>query len=82
MNKMYQKTKEQCVCFSNLTPSHAPITTHDQDVDLVSEAKLLGVVIPDDLKWIGHIDNICKKAAKRLYRLRLLMRKMLYLLTS
>jgi hypothetical protein len=49
---------------------------HD-DVDVVSEAKLLGVVISDDLKWNRHIDCISKKAAKCLHGLRLLKRNAL-----
>ena len=57
--------------------SFAPITIRGQEVDVVSEAKLLGVVLSDDLKWNRHIDYICKKAAKRLYGLRLLKRSAL-----
>jgi hypothetical protein len=71
------KTKELRVCFSKLIPSFAPITIRGQEVDVVSEAKLLGVVLSDDLKWNRHIDYICKKAAKRLYGLRLLKRNAL-----
>ncbi len=66
------KAKELRVFFSNLISSCAPITIRSQEVDVVSEAKLLGVVLSDDLKWNRHIDYICKKAAKRLYGLRLL----------
>ena len=65
------------VCFSNLIPSFAPITIRVQEVDVVSEAKLLGVVLSDDLKWNRHIDYICKKAARRFYGLRLLKRNAL-----
>ena len=71
------KTKELRVCFSKLIPSFAPITIRGQEVDGVSEAKLLGVVLSDDLKWNRHIDYICKKAVKRLYGLRLLKRNAL-----
>ena len=46
-------------------------------MDLVSQAKLLGVVISSDLKWNQHVDAICKKASKRLYALRLLKRSAL-----
>ena len=58
------KTKELRVCFSNLInyiPSFAPIRS--QEVDVVPKAKLLGVVLSDNLKWNRHIDYICKKAA-------------------
>ena len=52
------KTKELRVCFSKLIPSFAPITIRGQQVDVVFEAKLLGVVLSDDLKWNRHIDYI------------------------
>ena len=72
------KTKELRVCFSKLILSFAPITIRCQEVDVISEAKLLGVVLSDDLKWnYRHIDYICKKAAKRLYGLRFLKRSAL-----
>jgi hypothetical protein len=62
MKLSVSKTKELRVCFSKLIPSFAPITIRGQEVDVVSEAKLLGVVLSDDLKWNRHIDYICKKA--------------------
>jgi hypothetical protein len=52
------KTKELRVGFSKLIPSFARITIRGQQVDVVSEAKLLGVVLSDDLKWNRHIDYI------------------------
>ena len=55
------KTKGLRVCFSNPIPSFAPITIRGQEVDVVSEAKLLGVALSDDLKWNRHIDFICDK---------------------
>ena len=58
MKSNISNTKELCICFLNLTPSYAPVTIHDEDVNVVSEAKLLGVVISDDLKWNRHIDYI------------------------
>ena len=69
------KTKELRVWFSFQSPSYAPIIIGDRDIDTVSEAKLLGVVISSDLKWNSHIDYVYKKAAK--YGLRLLKRNAL-----
>ena len=63
------KTKELRVCFSFQSP-YAPITVSDR-------VMLLGVVISSDLKWNSHIDYVYKKAAKRLYGLRLLKRNSL-----
>ena len=37
------------------------------DVEQVDHAKLLGVTISHDLSWNKHVENIVKKAGKRLY---------------
>ena len=34
-------------------------------VEVVTRAKLLGVILSDDLTWNMHVDSIVKKAAKR-----------------
>ena len=68
------KTKELQVCFSSQPVTHPAITINNVPVDIVKHAKLLGVTISSDLKWNLHIDNICKKASKKLYALRLLRR--------
>ena len=61
------KTKEMYVCFSSQPVTHQPITINDEAVSIVKHAKLLGVTISNDLKWNLHIDNVCKKASKKLY---------------
>ena len=38
-------------------------------VEVVKHAKLLGVILSDDLTWNMHVDSIVKKAAKRVYML-------------
>ena len=40
----------------------------------VSGAKLLGIIIQDDLKWDCHVEHITKKTSKRLYYIRELKR--------
>ena len=35
---------------------------------------MLGLIIQDDMKWNEHVNNIVKKAGKRLYVLRILKR--------
>ena len=35
--------------------------------EVVKHAKLLGVILSDDLTWNMHVDSIVKKAAKRVY---------------
>ena len=65
-----QKTKEIQVCYSSSdTEPPLPITINGHEITLVPHAKLLGVITSKDLKWILHVDYICKKAAKRLYTL-------------
>ena len=44
------------------------------EFEIVSLAKVLGVVISSDLKWSAHIDSITTQAAKRLYLFRQLKR--------
>jgi hypothetical protein len=68
------KTKEVRVGFSLDPGALPPITIDGHDIVVVPHAKLLGVMISKDLKWIEHVDYICKKASKRLYALRLLKR--------
>jgi hypothetical protein len=71
------KTKEMRVNFSSSSPSYPPIAINNQTVNIVTQAKLLGVTISNDLKWNLHVNSVCKKASKRLYSLRLLKRNAL-----
>ena len=41
----------------------------DQEIERVSEAKLLGVTLTSKLTWEVHVDNLCRKANSRLYYL-------------
>ena len=69
------KTKEVRVGVSLPDPGTLPpIIIDGHDIAVVPHAKLLGVIISKDLKWIEHVDYICKNASKRLYALRLLKR--------
>ena len=38
----------------------------DEQIDVVSHAKILGVNISSDLQWNHHISEVVKKARKRL----------------
>ena len=38
-------------------------------VERVDHVKLLGITLSNDLTWKRHVDNIVKKAGKRIYRL-------------
>ena len=58
------KRKEMRVNFSFSSPSYPPIVIDNQTVNIVKHAKILGVIASNDLKWILHVNAICKKASK------------------
>ena len=68
------KCRELRITFSKAASLMDAITIIDKDIEIVSSANLLGVIVSDDLKWNAHIDMICKKVATRLYFLRQLKR--------
>ena len=45
------------------------ITIENSIIEQVDHVKLLGVTLSNDLTWNRHIDNIVKKAGKRVYML-------------
>ncbi len=49
-----------------------PIIVGNKEIECVSNYKLLGVYLNEDLSWNTYIDYIFKKACKRLYSLRIL----------
>ena len=68
------KCKELRISFSSSPSTVVPITMNDKQIEVVSSAKLLGVLVSDDLKWNVHVNHICKKTATRLYFLKQLKR--------
>ena len=53
----------------NFKKSVPNITIEVIPVEVVKHAKLLGVILSDDLTLNMHVDSIVKKAAKRVYML-------------
>ena len=49
-------------------------------LDVITETKLVGVIISDDLKWQRNTDYICQRARTKLLTLRRLMKLNFYLL--
>ena len=43
------------------------VIVNGNELELVSHAKILGLVISDDLKWNDHVYYIIKKVNKRIY---------------
>ena len=62
------------MCFKRTPPCFSQVTIEGVEFEIVSTAKVLGVVKSSDLKWSAHIDSITTKAPKRLYLLRQLKR--------
>ncbi|KAK2193746.1 hypothetical protein NP493_7g07025 [Ridgeia piscesae] len=72
MNINSEKSKEIIISFAqdcNFRSTIPNIKIDGRDIAQVCHAKLLGVTISQDLTWNKHVDNIVKKAGKRLYRL-------------
>ena len=72
-NKMQltpKKTKDMWICFRNdIGPP--PLLSHGSDIiERVTSFKLLGVWHQNNLKWLRHIEEMTKRANKRLYYLR------------
>ena len=68
------KCKELRTSFSSSGSSVDHITINNKQIEVVSSAKLLLVVVSDNLRWNAHVESICKKAATRLYFLKQLKR--------
>ena len=62
-----KKCKELRISFAKNKPQLAPIVVNNQELECVESAKLLGVTISNNLIWNMHIDQIIKKASKRMY---------------
>ena len=69
-----RKCKEILICFWKKKPNFQQLTVNDYPVKQVNSAKLLGVMLSNDLKWNEHVEYTVKKSSRRLYMLRLLKR--------
>ena len=67
-----KKSKEMIISFTRNIHVHEDvpnIVIEGNPVEQVEHAKLLGVILSNDLTWNKHVDSIVKKAAKRVYML-------------
>ena len=72
-NKMalnLKKTKDMWICYTDSIPEPPRIRIGDEEVERANSFKLLGVSYQNHLKWHKHVDEITRKANKRLYHLR------------
>ena len=51
-------------------PPEMYVSSFKNEIEVVSETKLLGVILTNDLKWAKNTDFICSKAYKKLWILR------------
>ena len=68
------KCKEIRISFAKTEKVLDPITINNSPLEVVKEAKILGLNISNNLKWNIHVTEIVKKASKRLYFLTQLKR--------
>ena len=63
------KCKELRISFSKDPVVLDQVILNGKEVEIVESAKLLGVIISNNLTWHAHIKEVVKKASKRLYYL-------------
>ena len=68
------KCKEMVVNFSKGKRNFPLLVIDNIEVERVNSARILVVVIQNNINWCEHVTKILKKAGKRLYMLRLLKR--------
>ena len=68
------KSKELFFDFKRSPHSFSPVSVSGSDLSFVDSAKILGLTVSSDLSWNAHVQEVIKKANKRLYFLILLLR--------
>ena len=51
-------------------PPELVISGFNDQLEVIRETKLLGIILTDDLKWAANTEYICKKAYKKMWSLR------------
>ena len=63
-----EKCKELRIYFATKNiPTFDPIIINNKPIDIVTDAKILGLKVSRNLKWNDHIESVAKKASKRLF---------------
>ena len=44
-----------------------PVSIDGNEIEVVNSAKLIGIIISDNLTWNAHVNEVVKKASKKLY---------------
>ena len=61
VKKPLHKCKELTIDFKRIRQSFVPISINDKDLDYVTEVKILGLNISNNLLWNDHISDMIKK---------------------
>ena len=72
MEMNLKKCKEMIIDFRRNKTIIPPILIDSQQLERVTAYKLLGLWVDDDLKWKSNVEYLVKKAAKRLFLLKVL----------
>ena len=51
-------------------PPELVISGFNDQIEVIFETKLLGIILTNDLKWAGNTEYICKKAYKNMWKIR------------
>ena len=65
-----KKAKDMWITFKKSCPTSPPTSIRPTELERVSEFKLLGVYVQNNLKWNTHVSSIVSKARKRIHYLR------------
>ena len=61
------KCKELRISCARNPEAFDPVSIDGNEIEVVNSAKLLGIIISDNLTWNAHINEVVKKASKKLY---------------
>jgi hypothetical protein len=61
------KCKEMVISFLRQSDKYTPLHINDQQVELVTSFKILGLTINNHLKWNDNVAIVVRKASRRLY---------------
>jgi hypothetical protein len=73
------KCKELLIYFGKTDINFPRVCVYNEDLKLVTSTKILGLTIRHDFKWNDHVENIVKKANKRLFLIPLCLRRFTFL---
>ena len=61
------KCKELRISCARNPEAFDPVSIAGNEIEVVNSAKLLGITISDNLTWNAHVNEVVKKASKKLY---------------